>query len=102
MPHDVEALTKSVIVVTMVSYVLGAARVRQIAKICLIAMFFVVFDLEGVFRFSWAVAGSELGWTRLLGGFDLHALATVVIANWVLSKTLLHLIQGPDCRNGVV
>ena len=63
-------------------------------------MFFVVFDLEGVFPFSWAVAGSELGWTRLLGSVDLHALATVVIANWVLSKPLLHLIQGPDCRNG--
>ena len=40
----------------------GSARVRQTARFYLIAMFFVVFDLEAVFLFSWAVAARELGW----------------------------------------
>lgn len=40
----------------------GSARVRLSVKFYLIAMFFVVFDLEAVFIFLWAVAGRELGW----------------------------------------
>jgi NADH-quinone oxidoreductase subunit A len=31
-------------------------------KFFLVAAFFVVFDLEAVFLFLWAVAGRELGW----------------------------------------
>jgi NADH-quinone oxidoreductase subunit A len=41
----------------------GSARVRQTARFYLIAMFFVVFDLEAAFLFSWAVAARELGWS---------------------------------------
>jgi len=40
----------------------GSARVRLSAKFYLIGMFFVVFDLEAVFIYSWAVAAQELGW----------------------------------------
>ena len=40
----------------------GFARVRFSAKFYLIAMFFVVFDLEAVFLFAWAVAVRETGW----------------------------------------
>ncbi len=40
----------------------GSARVRFSARYYLIAMFFVVFDLEAVFIFSWAVAAKEVGW----------------------------------------
>jgi NADH-quinone oxidoreductase subunit A len=40
----------------------GSARVRLSAKFFLVAMFFVVFDLEAVFIFAWAIAGRELGW----------------------------------------
>jgi NADH-quinone oxidoreductase subunit A len=40
----------------------GSARVRFSAKFYLIAMFFVVFDLEAVFLFAWAVAVRESGW----------------------------------------
>lgn len=41
----------------------GSARVRLSAKFYLVAMFFVIFDLEAVFIFAWAVAARELGWT---------------------------------------
>ena len=40
----------------------GSARVRFSARFYLIAMFFVVFDLEAVFLFAWAVAAREVGW----------------------------------------
>jgi NADH-quinone oxidoreductase subunit A len=40
----------------------GSSHVRLSAKFYLIGMFFVVFDLEAVFIFAWAVAGRELGW----------------------------------------
>lgn len=40
----------------------GSAQVRLSAKFYLVAMFFVVFDLEAAFIFAWAVAGRELGW----------------------------------------
>ena len=40
----------------------GSAHVRLSVKFYLLAMFFVIFDLEAVFIFSWAVAGRDLGW----------------------------------------
>ena len=40
----------------------GTAHVRLSAKFYLVAMFFVIFDLEAVFIFLWAIAGRELGW----------------------------------------
>lgn len=40
----------------------GSAETRFSAKFYLIAMFFVIFDLEAVFIFAWAVAARELGW----------------------------------------
>jgi NADH-quinone oxidoreductase subunit A len=40
----------------------GSARVRFSVRYYLIAAFFVVFDLEAVFLFAWAVAARALGW----------------------------------------
>jgi NADH-quinone oxidoreductase subunit A len=40
----------------------GSARIRFSAHFYLVAMFFVIFDLEAVFLFAWAVAAPELGW----------------------------------------
>ena len=40
----------------------GSARVRFSQRYSLVAMFFVVFDLEAVFLFAWAGAARELGW----------------------------------------
>ena len=40
----------------------GTARVRLSAKFYLMAMFFVIFDLEAVFLFAWAVAARAMGW----------------------------------------
>jgi NADH-quinone oxidoreductase subunit A len=40
----------------------GSAYSRVSVKFFLVAAFFVVFDVEAVFLFLWAVAGRELGW----------------------------------------
>src|SRR5215470_10521835 len=40
----------------------GSARVRLSARFYLVAMFFVIFDLEAVFIFAWAVSVRETGW----------------------------------------
>ncbi len=41
----------------------GSARGRFDVKFYLIAMFFVIFDLEAVFIIAWAIGIRELGWT---------------------------------------
>ncbi len=40
----------------------GSARIRIPVKFYLVAMLFVIFDLEAAFIFAWAVAARELGW----------------------------------------
>src|SRR5690349_21978246 len=40
----------------------GTARVRLSAKFYLVAMFFVIFDLEAVFLYAWSVSVREAGW----------------------------------------
>ena len=42
--------------------VTGSARLRFSVDYYLVAMFFVVFDVESIFIFAWAVAWRELGW----------------------------------------
>jgi NADH-quinone oxidoreductase subunit A len=40
----------------------GSAGVRLSVEFYLVAMFFVIFDLEAVFIFAWAVAFRDAGW----------------------------------------
>jgi NADH-quinone oxidoreductase subunit A len=60
----------------------GSARQRFSVKFYLIAMFFVVFDLESVFIFAWAVAARELGWAGYI---------EVLVFIGVLVATLIYL-----------
>jgi NADH-quinone oxidoreductase subunit A len=53
----------------------GSARLRVSAKFYLVAMFFVIFDLEAVFLFAWAVTFRELGWA----GYAVMAVFVVVL-----------------------
>ena len=40
----------------------GGARLRLSAKFYLVAMFFVIFDVEALFLYAWAVSVRESGW----------------------------------------
>ncbi len=43
----------------------GTARLRYPVPFFLVAIFFMIFDVEGAFIFSWAVAVESLGWKGL-------------------------------------
>ncbi|MBI2321933.1 MAG: NADH-quinone oxidoreductase subunit A [Chloroflexi bacterium] len=47
----------------------GSARIRFPAKFALIAMLFIVFDVEAAFFYPWAVAYRDLGLTGLVAMF---------------------------------
>lgn len=40
----------------------GSARLRFSAKFYLVAMFFVIFDVEALYLFAWSVSVRESGW----------------------------------------
>jgi len=44
----------------------GSGRLRISAKFYLVAMFFVIFDLEAVFLYAWAVSLRASGWAGFI------------------------------------
>ena len=58
----------------------GSARIKFTAKFYLIAMLFVIFDLEVVFLFGWAVAARELGWA---GYWAMFIFVAIVVAGLI-------------------
>ena len=40
----------------------GTARLRYPVPFYLVAIFFLIFDVEGAYIFAWAVAAEDLGW----------------------------------------
>ncbi|MDY7842202.1 NADH-quinone oxidoreductase subunit A [Aeromonas caviae] len=44
----------------------GNARLRFSAKFYLIAMFFVIFDVEALYLFAWSVSVRESGWVGFI------------------------------------
>jgi NADH-quinone oxidoreductase subunit A len=63
----------------------GSARLRFSAQFYLIAMLFVIFDLEAVFIFAWAIAFREVGWTGYVGVLVfIGALVAALIYEWRL------------------
>jgi NADH-quinone oxidoreductase subunit A len=54
-----------------------AQRMRVSVKFYLVAMFFVIFDLESVFIFAWAVSVRQVGWA---GYVEVLAFVGVLVA----------------------
>lgn len=44
----------------------GGARLRFSAKFYLVAMFFVIFDVEALFLYAWAISVRESGWAGFI------------------------------------
>ena len=44
----------------------GSARLRYPVPFYLVAIFFLIFDVEGAFIFTWAIAYGKLGWAGWL------------------------------------
>jgi len=63
----------------------GSARLRFPAQFYLVAMLFVIFDLEAVFIFAWAIAFRELGWNGYIGVLVfIGALVAALVYAWRL------------------
>src|SRR5699024_7958242 len=43
----------------------GSARLRLSAKFYLVAMFFVIFDVEALYLFAWSTSIRESGWVEI-------------------------------------
>mgnify|MGYP001160911397 FL=1 len=59
----------------------GNSQVRLSVDFFLIAIFFVIFDLETVFIFAWAIAFFELGW---------HGYLAIVVFIFILTIALIY------------
>src|SRR5690606_22781740 len=61
----------------------GSARLRFSSQFYLIAMLFVIFDVETIFIVAWAIAFPELGWFGYFGvGIFIILLFVVLIYEW--------------------
>jgi len=63
----------------------GSSQLRFSVKFYLVAMLFVIFDLEVAFIIAWAIAFRELGWSGYLGVlFFIGVLVAALIYEWRL------------------
>ncbi|WP_242696396.1 NADH-quinone oxidoreductase subunit A [Longitalea luteola] len=61
----------------------GSARLRFSAQFYLVAMLFVIFDVEAVFIILWALGFYELGWPGYIGvAIFIAQLVVVLIYEW--------------------
>lgn len=73
----------------------GTARMRLSAKFYLIAVFFVIFDLEAVFIYAWAVSARETGW---FGYIEISIFIGILLAALVYLARIGALDWGPQTR----
>ncbi len=57
----------------------GTSQIRFTAHYYLIALFFIIFDLEAAFIIAWAIAFKDLGWLGFWGIFIFIAVLMVVL-----------------------
>src|ERR1043165_8309069 len=73
----------------------GSARLRFSSQFYLVAMLFVIFDVEAVFLMLWALGFYELGWPGYIGAsVFIVQLFVVLIYEWGIGTLNI----GPDVR----
>ncbi len=87
----------------------GSARLRFPAKFYLVAMLFVIFDLEAVFLFAWAIAFRSLRWAGYIEVLVFVAILLAALAylwrvgalDWAPRRRQVELWRGDDlCAGG--
>jgi NADH-quinone oxidoreductase subunit A len=58
----------------------GSARVRFSIKFYMVAMLFILFDIEAIFLYPWAVVHRWLGWFGLI---EIGIFVTILLAGFV-------------------
>lgn len=73
----------------------GSTRMRLSAKFYLVAMFFVIFDVEALFLYAWAISFRESGWPGFVEAFIfIFILAASLVYLWKIGA----LEWAPDSR----
>ena len=73
----------------------GSARLRFSAQFYLVAMLFVIFDVEAVFIMLWALGFYDLGWPGYIGAsIFVGQLVVVLIYEWGIGALNI----GPDAK----
>ena len=63
----------------------GSTRMRLSAKFYLVAMFFVIFDVEALFLYAWAISLKESGWAGFIEAFIfIFILAASLVYLWLI------------------
>ncbi len=78
---------------------IGSSQMPVSVEFYLVAMFFVIFDLETVFIFAWAVAFYELGW---FGYFAVSVFVLVLIIALIYEWKSGALDWGVKKRKGLI
>ena len=73
----------------------GGARLRVSAKFYLVAMFFVIFDVEALFLYAWAVSVRETGW---MGFIEVSIFIFVLLAGLFYLWRIGALDWAPEAR----
>lgn len=73
----------------------GGARMRLPAKFYLVAMFFVIFDVEALYLYAWAVSVRENGWA---GFIEVSIFVFVLLAGLVYLWRIGALKWAPSVR----
>lgn len=73
----------------------GGARLRVSAKFYLVAMFFVIFDVEALFLYAWAVSVRETGW---MGFIEVSIFIFVLLAGLFYLWRIGGLDWAPEAR----
>lgn len=73
----------------------GSARLRLSAKFYLVAMLFVIFDVEALFLFAWAVSIRESGWAGLI---EATVFIAILLAGLVYLWRIGALDWAPEAR----
>ena len=73
----------------------GSARLRLSAKFYLVAMLFVIFDIEALFLFAWSVSVRESGWT---GFVEALVFIAILLAGLVYLFRVGALDWAPEAR----
>ncbi|HLP14988.1 MAG TPA: NADH-quinone oxidoreductase subunit A [Bacteroidota bacterium] len=76
--------------------VTGSTKLRLYPRFYLVAMFFVVFDLESVYLFAWAASARELGWP---GYFEVLFFVSMLIVALIYLWRVGGLNFGPVMRH---
>ncbi len=79
----------------------GSARLRMSVKFYLIAMFFVIFDIEALFLYAWAVSIKENGWLGFIEAsifilvlfIGLFYLVRIGALNWTSKRLCSHFVK---------